>query len=127
MQWLSVSAAAAVLNKSESAAKRLIYKLQKDKPTSVKKDGGRLYVLAAELTPATERTNERATSERPANERTNGERTTERPANDYNFGVRFGMCFIDICFIINLGLFYSVFIPVFSRLITVFCLLSLCY
>lgn len=82
MEWLSVGEAAQRFNKSESAIKRLIYKLQKEVPALVKKEQGKLFISASAF-------DHDRTTERPAaNDRTNGERTTERltervKENDY--------------------------------------------
>ena len=78
MEWLSVSEAAQRFNKSESAIKRLIYKLQKEVPALVKKDQSRLFISASAF-------NHDRTNERPAaNDRTTTERPNERAKeNDY--------------------------------------------
>ena len=78
MEWLSVSEAAQRFNKSESAIKRLIYKLQKEVPALVKKEQSRLFISASAF-------NHDRTNERPAaNDRTTTERPNERAKeNDY--------------------------------------------
>ena len=79
MEWLSVGEAAQRFNKSESAIKRLIYKLQKEMPALVKKEQSRLFISASAFD------QHRTTTERPAaNERTTTERPNERAKeNDY--------------------------------------------
>ena len=89
MEWLTPANAAKKFNISESAVKRLIYKLQKEKPTFVKKEGrlNFINILAFDINNSektvNERTeaNERANERTEANERTDGERTNKENIN----------------------------------------------
>jgi hypothetical protein len=78
--WLLVADAAKQFNRSESAVKRLFYKLQKEKSNLVKKDLNRLFISSLAFDGSSQPNDKVRTTERQSSH--DGDRTTERSSSD---------------------------------------------
>lgn len=96
MEWLTVVQASQKYSLSQSAVKRLIYKLEKEKPTLVKKQGRLNFISAAAFVHPND-------SERSPNvHRTNNANDTERKAVLFNTVLLICILIILILLFVNI-------------------------